>query len=240
MVADTLAVVPARGGSKGLAGKNIRPFLSRPLMDWSLEVGELCPSVKKTILTSDNKDYLERATHFSKAVPLLRPSELAQDNSPMSAVIAHATRSAADEDIEFVLLLDPTSPIRNPSEIEGALDQLRKNPHFVGGASMSQPEFNMRWVGVELADQKAIRRAFPGGSSYASRQEVPPLWRLNGTFYIWRTSLAKDLSDPWLEKGPHLGIETPDDRAFSIDTLKEFEIAETLLKSGLIDWEVPH
>lgn len=240
MVVDTLAVVPARGGSKGLAGKNIRPFLGRPLIDWSLEVGELCPSVKRTVLTSDSEDYLERAHHFSKAVPLLRPAALAQDHSPMSGVIAHATRAEADDDIVFVLLLDPTSPIRNPSEIEDALDQLRENPHFVGAASMSQPEFNMRWVGVELDDHKAIRRAFPGGSGYASRQEVPPLWRMNGTFYIWRASLAKDLSDPWLEKGPHLGIETPEERAFSIDTLREFEIAEIMLKSGLIDWEVPH
>lgn len=237
---DAIAVVPARAGSKGLPGKNLRPFLGRPLLDWSLLVAELCPSIGVTILSSDSEDYRTRANNFSKAEALARPSELATDNAPMSGVIAHATQTQRSRDFEFVVLLDPTSPIRNPQEVEDAIDDLRKAPDAVGAVSISEPEFNLRWVGVDRGPSGHIKRAFDGGSSYASRQEVPRLWRMNGTFYIWRKSFALELSDPWLEKGPHLGIDTPEERAFSIDTQSEFDSAEVLISSGLISWEVPH
>ena len=238
MPADTLAFVPARSGSRGLPGKNLRPFLGRPLLEWSLEVAERCDSVIRSVLTSDSDLYLQHTNAFSKAVGLKRPAELAKDDTPMSAVTSHVAKSQEDLPTEFILLLDPTSPFRNPSEIEKALLLLRERHEFVGAVSISQPDFNMRWVGVEKGPEEAITRAFAGGNQYVSRQQVPPLWRMNGTFYIWRTEFAKRISDPWLERGPHLGIETPEERAFSIDTLKEFELAEALVRMGLIDWEV--
>lgn len=238
--ADTIVVVPARGGSKGLPGKNLRPFLGKPLIDWSLLAAEMCPSVSTSILSSDNLEYRERAQFFPKAHPLERPAEYATDSAPMSGVISHAARSFSSLEFEFVLLLDPTSPIRNPDEIEDALTKLRNRPEAVGAVSISEPDFNARWVGVEIDGSGSLSRAFPGGSGYASRQEVPRLWRMNGTFYIWRKHFALDISDPWLEKGLHLGIETPEERAFSIDTKREFEIAEILVQSGLVDWKVPH
>lgn len=239
-VQDTVAIVPARRGSKGFPGKNLEPFLGRPLIDWSLVVAESCSSVGLSLLSSDSDEYRRRAQFFPKARPLERPAEYATDSAPMSVVISHATKSVDASDYEFVLLLDPTSPLRNPDEIEGALRKLRKQPDAVGAVSISEPDFNARWVGVEIDDAGNLARAFPGGSSYVSRQQVPPLWRMNGAFYIWRSSFAMEISDPWLEKGPHLGIETPESRSFSIDTQREFEVAETLVLSGLVDWKVPH
>ena len=238
MPTDTLAFVPARSGSRGLPGKNLRPFLGRPLLEWSLEVAEKCDSVIRSVLTSDSDLYLRHTDAFSKAVGLKRPAELAENDTPMSAVTSHVAKSQHDITPEYILLLDPTSPFRNPSEIENALWLLRERSEFAGAVSISQPDFNMRWVGVQKDPDDAITRAFAGGSQYASRQQVPPLWRMNGTFYIWRTEFARQISDPWLEQGLHLGIETPEERAFSIDTLREFEIAETLVRMGLIDWEI--
>lgn len=238
MTFDAIAIVPARSGSKGLRGKNIRPFLGRPLLDWSLLVAERCQSIGTTVLSSDSKDFLARATHFPKAKGVVRPSHLADDHSPMSGVIAHATAELTEIKFDYVVLLDPTSPFRNPSEVEGALDKLRQSPSASGVVSVSQPHFNMRWVGVDLDRSGEIHRAFPGGGNYVARQYVPPLWRMNGAFYIWRREAAETLQDPWLEQGRYLGVETPEGRAFSIDTLEEFNVAETLAQAGLVDWEV--
>lgn len=238
MAGDTIALVPARSGSKGFPGKNIEPFLGRPLLDWSLEAGELMPSVSTTVLSSDSPKYLERAQLFSKAVSLVRPRELSLDHSPMSGVIAHAAQAVTDGEAKFLLLLDPTSPVRNPSEIESALNRLRSSPELVGAVSISEPHFNMRWVGVSQDQSGEITRSFLEGQHFTARQQVPRMWRMNGTFYIWRLDYAKVISDPWLEGGPHLGIEIPEERAFSIDTEVEFKSAEVMLRSGLVDWEM--
>jgi CMP-N,N'-diacetyllegionaminic acid synthase len=235
---DAIAIVPARSGSKGLSGKNIRPFLGRPLLDWSLLVAERCQSIGTTVLSSDSEDFLTRAIHFPKAKGIVRPAHLADDHSPMSGVIAHATAAVSELQFDYVVLLDPTSPFRNPSEVEAALDNLRQSPSASGVVSVSQPHFNMRWVGVDLDEGGEIKRAFPGGGNYVARQYVPPLWRMNGTFYIWRRGAAENLQDPWLEQGRYLGAETPEERAFSIDTLEEFTLAETLAQAGLVEWEV--
>lgn len=238
MAADTLALVPARSGSKGFPGKNIQPFLGRPLLDWSLQAGELIQSVSTTVLSSDSPQYLERAQYFSKAVSLERPTELSSDHSPMSGVISHAAQTFDSERIQFLLLLDPTSPVRNPSEIENVLDRLRQEPEFVGAVSISEPHFNMRWVGVSQDKSGAITRGFSEGQNFTSRQQVPRLWRMNGTFYIWRFDYAKIMTDPWLEGGLHLGVEIPEERAFSIDTELEFKLAQVVAGSGLIEWEM--
>ena len=238
MAGDTIALVPARSGSKGFPGKNVEPFLGLPLLDWSLKAGEMIPSVRTTVLSSDSEEYRDRTQHFSKAVGLIRPVELSLDYSPMSGVISHAAQAFRDKGAEFLLLLDPTSPIRNPSEIEKVLDTLRKSPQFVGAVSISVPHFNLRWVGVSKDSSGQITRGFPEGARFTSRQQVPPIWRMNGTFYIWRFSYALTITDPWLEGGPHLGIEIPEERAFSIDTKREFNMAQILVKSGLLEWEM--
>src|SRR3954451_10687616 len=108
-MSETLAVVPARGGSKGLPGKNIRPLAGLPLLEHSVKLAQLCPEIDRTIVSTDSEEIAEIARAVGAEVPFLRPAKLARDETPMLPVLRHAL-GELDGAWDLVLLLDPTSP----------------------------------------------------------------------------------------------------------------------------------
>src|SRR4051812_8742805 len=115
--APCLAVVPARGGSRGLPGKNVRPLAGLPLLVHSLRCAALAPDVTRTVVSTDSAEIAQVARAHGADVPFLRPAELATDEAPMMPVLAHAVAAVEAEEgraYGSVLLLDPTSPGRTP------------------------------------------------------------------------------------------------------------------------------
>ena len=115
-----LAVIPARGGSKGLPGKNIRPIAGLPLIAHSIRCAALSPEVDRCVVSTDCEEIASVARQHGGCVPFLRPAELAQDDTPMIPVLQHALREMEQRDAqryETILLLDPTSPGRLPVDI---------------------------------------------------------------------------------------------------------------------------
>lgn len=237
--ARVLAVVPARGGSKGLPGKNVRPLAGLPLVAHSLAAAARIPSVTRCVVSTDDPEIAEVARAHGGEVPWLRPAELAADDTPMAPVLRHALAAVEAEEsaaYDALLLLDPTSPVRVPEEVEAAVAQLLAADDLDGVISVSQPSFNPVWVGVRRSAEDATRleRYFPEGAGVTRRQDVAPYLRINGAFYVWRSGFVRRMESSWFDEGRHGFVEIPESRAWAIDYLEEFEDLESAVDRGRV------
>lgn len=232
-----LAVIPARGGSKGLPGKNIRPIAGLPLIAHSIRCAALSSDVDRCIVTTDSEEIARVARLHGGCVPFLRPPELARDDTPMIPVLQHALREMERLDsrrYETILLLDPTSPGRLPEDITRALEILEQDPKCVGVIGVSEPHFNPRWTCVEERDGYAAL-AFAGSVGYTRRQDVPPVYRVNATLYLWRRDYLLAAEPAWLSKNPPCRLlVVPETRAIHIDSEEDFRMAEIFIREGLV------
>ena len=231
----TLAIIPARGGSKGLPGKNIRELAGLPLIAHSILLARRCPEIAETVVTTDADTIADVARRFDARV-LMRPSELAQDDTPMWPVIRHALAEIDRQDgpsFEAVLLLDPTSPGRLPEDIAAACARLAAAPGVDGVIGVSRPDFNPIWHCVIERDGH-MADLIPAGAAYTRRQDVPPVYRINASLYLWRAAFVRREADGWREQGRHLLHEIPEARAIHIDDADEFARADVLIRAGVI------
>lgn len=231
-----LAVIPARGGSQGLPGKNIRPFAGLPLIAHSILFARLCPEIHRLVVSTDSDEIAKVARDLGAEVPFLRPPKLARHDTPMWPVLRHALETVEREEghrYGLLLLLDPTSPARLPGDVAEAVQRLRAVPDADGVVGVSRPDFNPIWHCV-VEREGWMADLFEEGGRYDRRQDAPAVYRINGSLYLWRTNFVRTWQGEWRRSGRHLLHEIPDVRAMSIDTLDQFERAELLVKSGLI------
>lgn len=231
-----LTVIPARGGSKGLPGKNIRLFAGHPLIAHSIFMAKMTPEIGRIVVSTDDEKIAEIARDYGAEVPFLRPKSLAQDDTPMWPVLRHALQtleSTEGADFDYLLLLDPTSPGRIPEDIHQALRSLKKEPEADGIIGVSKPDFNPIWHCV-VESEGWMKNLVTNGSQYHRRQDVPDVYRINASLYIWKTDFVRRCEKNWREEGKHLLFEIPEARAIHIDDLHEFEVAELLIKRNFL------
>jgi N-acylneuraminate cytidylyltransferase len=231
-----LAVIPARGGSKGLPGKNIRDLAGLPLIVHSLRCAERVPRLARTIVSTDSEEIADVVRAAGGDVPFMRPPELATDVTPTIPVLVHALDAierAEGRTFETLLLLEPTSPGRIPDDIERALAILDEDPDADGVVACSQPAFNPFYVGVVERDGY-LTPAFEGHAR-ARRQDVQPFHRINGAVFLWRTSFIRRAPAEWVKAGRHRMLEIPEQRAFSIVDAQELALADLMLRNGLVE-----
>lgn len=231
-----LAVIPARGGSKELPGKNLRLLAGLPLIVHSVLFAKMCPQIQRCVVSTDDPEIAGVARQFGAEVPFLRPAELAKDDTPLWHVVRHTLAFIEEHGCtryDALVLLDPTSPAREPQDLAGALHRLEQTPAADGVIGVSRPPFNPIWHCV-VERQGWMSDLFEEGSRVDRRQDAQPVYRINGSLYIWRTAFVRREPDSWRRGGRHLLHEIPQRRAMSIDTLEDFEQAEILVKSGLI------
>jgi len=229
-----LAVIPARGGSKGLPGKNIRSLAGLPLIAHSIALAKICPQITRLIVSTDNKKIAKVAGRYGAEIPFLRPAELARDGTPTWPVLRHALRLVEEEEknqYDYLLLLDATSPGRLPEDIEGALKKLRSRPEAVGIIGVSRPEFNPIWHCV-MEENGWMKDLIDVAGKYNRRQVVPVVYRINASLYIWRADFVR-YARAW-RQAPQLIYEIPEARALHIDDLYGFRVADMLIRHGLI------
>jgi N-acylneuraminate cytidylyltransferase len=229
-----LAVIPARGGSKGLPGKNIRPLCGLPLIVHSIRAAALTPDVTRCVVTTDSEQIASVARAHGGDAPFLRPAELAGDDTPMAPVVRHALEWVERDEgavYDAVLLLDPTSPARVPQQLADAAATLAAHPDLDGVVSVSEPTFNPVWVGVrpDGSESGTLTRFFDSGAGVTRRQDAGRFLRINGNFYLWRADFVRRLETSWFDEGVHAGAEIPEAQAFSIDDDYEFRLIEALV-----------
>jgi len=234
-VRPILAVIPARGGSKGLPGKNIRVLAGFPLIAHSIRFAKLCPDIDRCIVSTDSQEIADVARAHGGDVPFLRPAELAQDDSPSWPALQHALIEAEQlfgRRFESLLELAPTNPARLPEDVVNAVALLEADTGAVGVVAVSEPSFNPRWVCVEERDGY-MAQAFDS-RSYARRQDVPKTYRINGLLYLWRRDYVINTPVLHFHQTAHRMLLVPEERAIDIDGLHDFQVAELLLDRGLL------
>lgn len=232
---SVLAVIPARGGSKGLPGKNIRPLMGLPLIAHSILLAKSSPEISRIIVSTDSEEIASVAARYGADVPFLRPIELAADDTPMWPVIRHALLTVEEQEkreYDFLILLDPTSPGRLSTDVTAALKKLNNSPDAVGIIGVSQPEFNPIWHCV-VEEQGVMKDLFDTAGKYSRRQDLPVVYRINACLYIWKTDFIRRETLNW-RAATHVMYEIPDFRAIHIDDINEFERANLLIMNGII------
>lgn len=234
-LAPLLAVIPARGGSKGLPGKNLRPFAGLPLIAHSIRFAALAPQIDRCIVSTDCEEIARVAREHGGDVPFLRPAELARDETPMWPVLQHALSEIERSEgrrYGSLLLLDPTSPCRLPEDVTRALEMLEEDARAAGVVAVSEPHFNPRWVCVEERGGY-MAHAFES-RTYVRRQDVPKVYRVNALLYLWRRQHVADQPEPQWDSTPHRMLILPEERAVHIDELHDFQLGELLVRAGLV------
>jgi CMP-N-acetylneuraminic acid synthetase len=230
---ELLAVIPARGGSKALPRKALQPLAGLPLIAHSILLAQSCPGVH-VVVTTDSREIAEVARANGADVPFMRPSDLAADETPMWPVVRHAlAEMGGSRAYDAVLLLDPTSPARLPEDVAGARAALAHRRGVDGVIGVSEPHFNPMWVGVIERDGLLEPLSAEAGH-YGRRQDVPRVLRINGSLYIWPAQYVEARTgDQWLG-GRYAAWEIPERRAIHIDTVEDLELAELLIREGVV------
>ena len=217
-----MAVIPARGGSKGLPRKNILPVDGKPLIAWTIDAALMSKVVNKVILSSDDDEIIKVASLYGCEAPFVRPKELATDSATSIDVVLHAIEHLPGYD--FVILLQPTSPLRHALDIDGAFAQMLS----MGAStcvSVSEVDQSPYWM-YSLNSSGRLESLLPPLQGVTRRQDLPPVYGLNGAIYIARI-------EEFLRTGNFVGdncvaYEMPKNRSLDIDTVEDFNLLKKL------------
>lgn len=218
----TIATICARGGSKGLPGKNIRDFAGRPLIAHTIAHALDCPDIEAVYVSTDDAQIADAARAAGAVVPFLRPAELATDEAGKLPVIEHLVShlERQGEVITRIVDLQPTSPLRDSADIAAAL-RARFDAQLVVSVATAadNPYFNL----VEQGSDGLVHLCKGQGSG--RRQDVPPVYALNGSIYVWQRAALSHAAvhGLWsISVAPYL---MPRWKSVDIDTLEDFEYA---------------
>ena len=210
-----LAIIPARGGSKGVPRKNIKIFRGSPLIEWTIKAAQESELIDEVILSSDDAEIISFAKQKNCKVPFVRTSDLSKDSTPSVNVVLDAIERCPDFD--WVILLQPTSPLRNASHIDEAITLCVKKKSM-SCASLTHVNQSPYWM-FRLDDNELMRQVMPGVLP-KRRQEIPPVYRLNGAIYIANVEWLKE--NKTLVTNSTIGYIMSNETSLDIDTEEDF------------------
>jgi N-acylneuraminate cytidylyltransferase len=223
-----LALIPARGGSQRLPGKNILSVCGRPLLAWSIDAARGSRCIDRVVLSSEDEAIIAAARACGCEVPFRRPDVLASDTASTTDVVLHALDALPGYDV--VVLLQPTSPLRTASDIDAACAKFATSgaPACV---SVSRVEQNPYWM-YRLGDDDALLPIIEP-SEAARRQDLPDVYMLNGAVYIAATAWLRQ-TRTFLTRDTVAHV-MPVDRALDIDTAADLEVFKRSVVENDID-----
>ena len=219
----TFAFVFARGGSKGIPRKNLQILAGKPLLAWSIEMGQSLAEVERVFVSTEDPEITETAISFGAEV-ITRPAELAQDTSPEWLAWQHAIKVVEEKfgRFERFLSLPATAPLRSQQDVERCLNRLDKETDVV--ISMT-PATRSPWFNMVYQGPKGDLRLLVEGN-YTRRQDAPIGYDVTTLAYVLRPEFILEKQRLW--DGRVKGIEIPPERALDIDTPLDLEIARFL------------
>lgn len=218
-----VALIPARGGSKRLPGKNIMPLNGKPLIAHTIDAALAAKSIDRVIVSTDDPQIAEVAKQYGADVPFMRDATLATDTASSNDVMLDLL--ARFEGIQTLVLLQPTSPLRSSADIDAAMQLLTADPTLEGVVSVSPSEHPPIWSQPLGADDSMGEFAILHSPQHSPQQSTV---RLNGALYAFRrTALLANGGIRYSEQVR--AYVMPVERAVDIDTLLDFRLAETLL-----------
>jgi CMP-N,N'-diacetyllegionaminic acid synthase len=223
-----LGIIPARGGSKGVPRKNIRELAGKPLIAWTIEEGNKSKYIDRLILSSDDEEIMEIARQWGCDVPFVRPGELAKDDTPGIEPVLHALNTLTER-YHFVVVLQPTSPLRCVNDIDHCL-KLCVDTNSPSCVSITESDKSPYWM--YTLEEKGFLRAFlKGKDKYFRRQDFPKV------VYVAETDWIK--KNKKLVSSETIGYIMPKSRSFDIDTEIDFQICRIFLKPSTASSKQP-
>lgn len=223
-----LYIIPARGGSKGIPHKNIKPLGGKPLICHTIDAARRAGAAPENIIVStDDPAIAEVARQHGQPVPYMRPAELATDTSGSREVMLHVMDWADREGMKYdcVVLLQPTSPMRTAADISGALALY--NPDLDMVVSVCEAASNPYYTCFEQEGPEGYLHISKGDGLYTRRQDCPKVWEYNGAVYIINPeSLRREPLGAFKRRLPFV---MPRERSIDLDTPTDWLIAETLI-----------
>jgi N-acylneuraminate cytidylyltransferase/CMP-N,N'-diacetyllegionaminic acid synthase len=227
----TLAVIPARTGSKAIPKKNIRVVGGKPLIGWTIEAALEARGIDRVLVSTDSHEIAEVARSLGAEVPFLRPEEISQDDTPGIEPIIHAVLWCKNQEAyepDYVMCLQPTSPFRTSEDIDKAIN-LAKEKNADSIISVVKVDKHPNWMQVIDSDGK-LRDFITGGSSVQKRQDMEPVYALNGAIYLIRRDILMSKMTFFVEDT--YAYIMPPERSIDIDTSWEMHLANVLFQDN--------
>lgn len=218
-----LAVIPARQGSKGLPGKNTRKLAGKPLVGWTITAAQNSQLIDRLVLSTNDSLAMDYARSVNCEVPFSRTEELSSDTVAGVDVVIDAVNRCPGFD--FVVLLQPTSPLRTTEDIDNALRFVMEN-NATSCISIVQSRSNPHWMYYRNSKHELTQVL--GGQIITRRQDLPLVYEPNGAIYI--AEIKNLLDEGSLITTDTVGYEMPRDRSIDIDNLDDFNAAEIYLQ----------
>lgn len=227
-----LGILPARGGSKGLPGKNLLEIAGRSLVEWSASALVDCPRVDTAICSTDSPQIAEVAAKAGLQIPFIRPAELSSDSTPVRLTIVHALehfRKNAGEVFELVALVQATSPTVTPGDVSRAISYLVENNLDTVFFAQKLPDSFHPAVTFQPSSIGEIDWVIDHRIASKRRQEWGQYFARTGIVYIFRSEHILEGEGLYSGRTGFLEVETK--RAIVIDTLDDYEVAKKLLEN---------
>jgi len=224
-----LAIVPARGGSKGLPGKNIRPLAGKPLIGWTLESAKKSKYLDEIFVSTDSQKIADVAETFGVKVPELRPEELASDTATSASVVLYTIDyfRKKGKDFDYILLLEPTSPMRKEDDIDNAIALACEHPDKAGVVSLGEVHMEHPSIVKKITD-KSIIEPYVEAQRVTRRQQLDKAYFPYGVVYLVRTDyFEKNQLFYGKDSLPYI-IERW--QCYEIDDIYDFTAIEAILK----------
>ncbi|MDA3614364.1 acylneuraminate cytidylyltransferase family protein [Polluticaenibacter yanchengensis] len=225
---DILVLIPARGGSKGIPGKNIKPLLGKPLIYYSLDIARQFFAPEQILVSTDDVKIKETVEDYGIPVPFLRPEDISGDTASSNVVILHALDflKTQGRTFKYTLLLQPTSPYRQAKHINELLAMIDSKESFEMILSVKETESNPYFVLYE-EEGGLLQRSKKG--NFTRRQDCPKVWEANGSLYLFDNEILAEKRDIYLLNKKKLVMDDPL-LSIDLDTPTDWQIAELLLK----------
>lgn len=226
-----VGLIFARGGSKGLPGKNIRMLHGKPLIAWSIEHARAVKRIDEIIVSTDCPDIAEVAKRFGAHVPFIRPAHLAQDDSPERLAWRHALDFLKQRDGAYpdaMVSIPATAPLRSPQDIENCLDEYEHGDADVV-ITMSEAHRNPYFNMVKRNEDGTVGLVLAAPSGVFRRQDAPAVYDVTTVAYVANSRYVMEKDG--LFDGRVRAVNVPVERALDIDTILDFRMAEMLLEA---------
>lgn len=221
---SVLAVIPARAGSKGLPGKNLRLLGGRPLIDWTVGAALGSSILDRVILSTDNEEIMAHGGAIGCDIPFRRPEELATDTARTIHVLHHLLEHI-DGSYDYIVQLQPTSPFRTSDDIDSAI-RLCLESDAAACVSVCPVERSPHWI-FSLREDRRMQPIMPLPEKLSRRQDMPPYYELNGAVYVGRTDWIRQ-QDGFLSDQTVAYVMSRE-RSLDIDSEVDLNLAEILL-----------
>lgn len=224
---DVLVIIPARGGSKGIPGKNLKVLGSKPLIAYSIEMAQEIFEDSQICVSTDDEKIADFAKRYGDIVPFMRPDQLATDTASSQDVIIHALDFFKEKEYKAVVLLQPTSPFRKKEHIEACINSFDFSLDMV--VTVFEPKSNPYFNLLEENQEGLLIKSKP--SNFTRRQDCPKVYEINGAVYVMNVESLRNKAISAFNKVKK--VEMNSDDSVDLDTPLDWKIATLILEESI-------